>query len=317
MEEWQVPVLLFAGSLIFFFTIIYLHDKGKGREKERRASSAGKSVLIIALLALSGLAGYLYNQSNLQMNQLDALKQQVVDLQSKMGEKDFLNLQYGTTITKLQTQLSEYEKSATNFQQSYQTLQQNYQNMQNQREEWRTRCSNLQTQYDQLKQSYDTLQTENKELRELLNKYEKVPTGYYSTSEFPHHNNNYEELVSFLENEFRMPKGYREGVFDCSEMSAYTEWALQNSGFDAYIAVGKTPWNTSSGHHAWVIVITSEYKVAVEATRSPPLIVYKGQSGYENYYGGYDKLYSNIYQVIKGLGSGEECNWWEGYWGFK
>lgn len=62
-----------------------------------------------------------------------------------------------------------------------------------------------------------------------------------------------QKLRYFLLYEFKLPKGYILNTFDCSEMAAYTEWALENAGFDAYIAVGRAPFD-KSGYHAWVLV---------------------------------------------------------------
>ena len=107
---------------------------------------------------------------------------------------------------------------------------------------------------------------------------------------------------------------------------------MENAGFEAQIATGPTPWDPSS-YHAWVIVNTEEYKVAIEATALTgeynllylfmgrvPGIVYGDDPripGWQNYYNGYDHLFNNIYLAIRNYGALQEWNWWEGYWGFK
>ena len=150
---------------------------------------------------------------------------------------------------------------------------------------------------------------------------------------FTHHSNTYEQLCQFLTFEFVSPTGYKLNVFDCSESSAYLEWALEIAGFDAHIATGRTPWDPSSGYHAWVIAYPEGYRVAIEATELTgeyylsylftgrvPGIVYGDDSlipGWENYYEGYDNLFQNIYLAIRNHRSTEQWNWWEGYFGFR
>jgi hypothetical protein len=126
-------------------------------------------------------------------------------------------------------------------------------------------------------------------------------------------------------NEFELPTGYVLNIFDCSESAAYLEWALENAGFDADIVTGKTPWN-DDGYHAWVIVHNTDMTAAVEATvltggyprklSGNDGIVRAGDPGADNYYRRYDNSFKNIYLAVKGYGSINEWNWWEGYWGF-
>jgi len=83
------------------------------------------------------------------------------------------------------------------------------------------------------------------------------PFFQFRSHESDAHASNLEEakLRYFLLYEFKLPKGYILNTFDCSEMAAYTEWALENAGFDAYIAVGKPPFDKSGPYgHAWVLV---------------------------------------------------------------
>jgi hypothetical protein len=171
-------------------------------------------------------------------------------------------------------------------------------------------------------------------------KLAKVPSGYYQSDKFRNHNNTLEELESFLVNEFMLPRGYKIDEFDCSESSAYLEWALEDAGFNAYIAVGLAPWNPQLGHHAWVIVITNDNRsVAIESTvltnkdfpqkglvnllkylftsKAPGIVYYNENDPIsKNYYYGYNYLYENIYEAISKSYGPFEWNWWEGYWGF-
>jgi tetratricopeptide (TPR) repeat protein len=176
--------------------------------------------------------------------------------------------------------------------------------------------------------------------REIELELAKVPSGYYQSDKFRNHNNTLEELESFLVNEFMLPRGYKVNEFDCSESAAYLEWALEDAGFNAYIAVGLAPWNPKLGYHAWVIVITNDNRsVAIESTvltnkdfpqkglvnllkylftsKAPGIVYYNENDPVsQNYYYHYDHLYKDIYEAIRGYGSAEQWNWWEGYWGF-
>lgn len=196
----------------------------------------------------------------------------------------------------------------------------------------------LEGRVSELQRNNDKLEDENKELRRLLVEYEKVPHDYYSVETFSHRSNVFSELEDFLRSEFVLPRAYEADVFDCSESVAYLEWALENAGFEAYIAVGPVPWDPSSGYHAWVIAYTEESQVAIEATvltgeyslpwifarlfpsRTPGIVYQDDQqiSGWQNYYEGYDYLFKNIFEAyLNDMYSIEEWNWWEGYWGFK
>ncbi len=130
-----------------------------------------------------------------------------------------------------------------------------------------------------------------------------------------------------------MPRDYEVGVFDCSESAAFLEWTLQNAGFNAHIAIGPAPWEEDGGYHAWVLVYTEEHKVAIETTAitgeyemlglfsgRTPGVVYSEDPlipGWQNYYEGYEYLYKNIYEAVRGYTGIREWNWWEGYWGFE
>jgi hypothetical protein len=161
----------------------------------------------------------------------------------------------------------------------------------------------------------------------------RIPRGYYNNSASA--NNSYEDLKDFLNYNFYLPKGYKLGVFDCSESAAYLEWVLQNNGFDAKIVIGPTPW-AESGYHAWVFVYTEQDVVAIEPTvltggverlfdsisniinNSARGVVYYNQNDTaKNYYEVYTEVFGDISEAVKYSKSTEEWNWWEGSWGFE
>lgn len=235
-------------------------------------------------------------------------------------------------IANMTSDLNSLEANYAQLQGSYSSLESNYQTVQSEYQTVKSEYDTLQGSYAQLQSSYNTLEVENANLQSLLQQYEQVPHDYYSATGFVHHSNTYAELCHFLSSEFVLPRGYKANVFDCSESSAYLEWALENAGFDAQIAVGPPPWDQSSGYHAWVIAYTKEYSVAIEATAltggykfldlflfRTPGVVYSNDPlipGWQNYYNGYDHLFRNTFEAIRYYGSTEEWNWWEGYWGF-
>lgn len=263
----------------------------------------------------------------------------ITDVTRQLNELQLSYISLESNYNSLQSNYNSLESNYAVLQSKYTTLESNYTTLESNYASLESDYKSLQSDYyvlkgemSELQFNYDRLEDENRDLQNLLDQYEKVPHAYYSTGAFPHHSNTYEELNQFLTYEFVLPRGYERGIFDCSESSAYLEWALESAGFDACIAVGPTPWNPTSGYHAWVIAYTEKYKVAIEATGltgeyylsylftgRTPGIVYSGDSlipGWENYYEGYDSLFQNIYLSIRDYGTPQEWNWWEGYFGF-
>jgi len=258
--------------------------------------------------------------------QLNELQLSYVSLESNYNSLE-------SNYASLESNYASLESNYAVLQSKYTTLESNYNSLESDYKSLQSSYDVLQGRMSQLQSNYNELEAENESLRRLLEQYEKVPDSYYSTYAFPHHSNTYEELSSFLLWEFELPTGYKVGIFDCSESAAYLEWALENAGFNADIAVGPTPWNPASGRHAWVIAHPEGYRVAIEATALTgeynllyffagriPGIIYGDDlliPGWENYYEGYDNLFKNIYQAIRYHEITEEWNWWEGYWGFR
>lgn len=114
--------------------------------------------------------------------------------------------------------------------------------------------------------------------------------------------------VSNLEDEIsgrKWLRSYQEGVFDCSEMSAYLEWYLENEGWNAKIVIGDSPF--SSGKHAWLLVETNEGKyMPVEATSIR--VVLWDDSNFDNYWD-YDQRFETIHDAIEYNES--EFDWWQ------
>jgi hypothetical protein len=232
-----------------------------------------------------------------------------------------------TQLNTLQSNYAQLQWNYNSLESMYGTLQDNYGTLQDNYESLEVDYEALQQSFTELQLSYNQLEVENANLRSILQQYEQVPHDYYSSGVFGYHSNTYTELCDFLDHEFPPIRSYQQNVFDCSESSAYVEWALQNAGFDTQIAVGRTPWDQNSGYHAWLIVNTKDHRVAIEATAltgwdkfvniflfRTPGIVYSDDwlvSGWQNYYDGYDGLYNNIYEAVRHDRSIQEWNWWE------
>jgi prefoldin subunit 5 len=269
---------------------------------------------------------------NLQ-NSYATLQASYSELQSSY---DTLDENFRTTLNNYNQLDADYNMLQSNFDSlqtdfhslstEYDALESDYQSLESEHNKLKIEISSLQFENNQL-------EIKNRNLQALLDEYENVPHSYYSSEEFSYHSNMFDELCHFLTFEFALPRSYEEDIFDCSESSALLEWALENAGFDAEITVGPTPWDPNSGYHAWVIVYTTDYRVAIEATAltgeynwvylfagRTPGIVYGDDSlipGWENYYEGYDESFRNIYMAIRDFGTGLEWNWWEGAFGFE
>lgn len=120
--------------------------------------------------------------------------------------------------------------------------------------------------------------------------------------------------------------------FDCSNMSALTEFYLSNAGFDAVMVVGQSE-KLASGH-AWVVVLLSgaaPEEIPVECTTAggptipsklkPTVFSVKGikdTQSYDDYING-GWVVEDIYQATgwaqtafnQTLGSDNEFNWWD------
>lgn len=301
-----------------------------------------KYLIIIMVLALILVGGGVF------------LGLRLVDMSEQINE---LNLNYATLQTSYDNLQSDYNNLESDYhlirnnysllyanhtmlQSNYDSLSVDFQSLENDYDSLQSEFSDLKSEYDVLKGKvttlqidYDKLQAENRELQILLSEYENVPHSYYSTNMFKHYDNTWDDLSRFLTSEFKLPRDYELNVFDCSESAAYVEWALENAGFDAEIVVGKNPSDPTTGNHAWIIAHTIDYKVAIEATGLTsknkyaylswgrvPGVIYGNDSlipEWKNYYDDYTKSFKNIYKAIRDFGTGQEWNWWVGFWGFK
>ena len=115
------------------------------------------------------------------------------------------------------------------------------------------------------------------------------------------------DLEEYL-NRWQWSEGtYVSDEFDCSEMSAYLEWKLENEGYNTLIVTGDSPFGL--GKHAWLLVQTSvEGYMPVEPTTYS--IVYWWDTYFDNYFV-YDYEFENIQEALDY--SPNEFDWWKDY----
>lgn len=113
-------------------------------------------------------------------------------------------------------------------------------------------------------------------------------------------------------------KPYELDVYDCSEMSAYMEWKLENLGFNATVCSADNFRDSGVGH-AWIKVDLEHTKPCyVETTALSNTIgvpygtIIRGNDRdaekYENY-SRYDRIYEDIYQLTANRRT-SEFDWW-------
>ena len=174
---------------------------------------------------------------------------------------------------------------------------------------------------DNLNDEVDSLTTENNQLQSEIDTLNSERDSYIVTHQY----SNWEyELARFdfyyvlpVEQSFgtyalddELDSGdwgdpYERGVFDCSEMSAYMEWELENLGWHTIIVAGDSPFG--SGYHAWLLVECEEGKyMPVEATTLE--VVWWDDPYFDNYWE-YDHFLEDILDALDY--SETEFDWWE------
>ncbi len=114
----------------------------------------------------------------------------------------------------------------------------------------------------------------------------------------------YNDLVDYLAEWKWINRVYTEDEFDCSEMSAYLEWKLENEGYHTLIVAGASP--SSDGRHAWLLVQIGEGEyMPVEATVFS--VVYRWDPHYNEYFV-YDHAFETIQEAI--AYGPDEYDWW-------
>lgn len=138
-------------------------------------------------------------------------------------------------VKELELEIKVYNRSEENILRKNKELWDTISKLEEENRNLRVKVQNLEQEKRELEQEIQQLRSKIDILNGIIEEFKKVPEGYYSTDFFPEHGNSVEELRNLLKYEFELPHEYVKGVFDCSEIAAYTEWVLEDAGFDAYI----------------------------------------------------------------------------------
>lgn len=235
------------------------------------------SGVLIVILAISSL--WLYTRIDVLQNQVNALKTDKDNLQAQIN-----NLQMDKTNLQIQKDTLQNQLSLLNA---------TYQN-------YVSTHSHSNSEYDTLQSEYDSYVADH----QYTNlEYDEAFFSFYYVKPDEQKFGVYD-----LEDELyglEWLHSYQAGVFDCSEMSAYLEWHLENEGWNAVLVIGDTPFD--SGYHAWLLVETSEGQyMPVESTTIE--IVWWDNPYFDNYFT-YDYEFETIHEAIAYYES--EFDWWE------
>ena len=119
-----------------------------------------------------------------------------------------------------------------------------------------------------------------------------IPEPYYQDVEKKESINELRETLK----EIKYPHEYEGKVFDCSEMSSYTEWFLENRGFDTTILVNES-WG-----HAWTSCSIEGHNVNIECV--PPIHITSSEE-----YNHPEDIYVDIYEALDSSYI-LEFDWW-------
>ena len=113
-----------------------------------------------------------------------------------------------------------------------------------------------------------------------------------------------DDLQEYLQSRIWREDIAAEREFDCSKMSAYLEWRLENQGYHTVIVSGNSP--DGSGRHAWLLVETNVggYTPVEATTRN---IVDRSSPYYDNYFK-YELYFETIQEALSY--SSTEFKWW-------
>jgi len=185
--------------------------------------------------------------------------------------------------------------------------------------QWRVSDSQLQEcqtltagQLSEIQAQEEEIESKNIQISNLEYEVERVKFRFYYAS-LAKQRYGVSDLEEYLDRWEWSEGAYVAGEFDCSEMSAYLEWRLENEGYNTLIVTGDSPFGT--GNHAWLLVqATVDGYMPVEATTYS--IVYWWDMYFDDYFV-YDHQFEDIQEALDY--SPNEFDWWEdydpnGYW---
>jgi hypothetical protein len=165
----------------------------------------------------------------------------------------------------------------------------------------------LQSRIRLLAREVDDLSVQNSDLQSEITRLQRVAEEnkfqfYYA--DLAKQRYGVDDLQEYLDRWEWVEGSYVQGSFDCSEMSAYIEWRLENEGYHTIIVCGDSPFG--GGYHAWLLVETSSGGyMPVEAT-TYEMVVWSDLY-FDNYF-----EYDHSFETIQGAldYSQSEFDWW-------
>jgi len=152
-------------------------------------------------------------------------------------------------------------------------------------------------------QQQEEIESKDIEISNLEYEVERVKYQFYYAS-LTKQRYEVSDLDEYLNRWEWTEEAYVADEFDCSEMSAYLEWKLENEGYNTVIVTGDSPFGV--GKHAWLLVQTStEGYMPIEPTTYS--IVYWSDTYFDDYFV-YDYEFENIQEALDY--SPNEFDWW-------
>lgn len=215
-------------------------------------------------------------------------------------------------------QLDQAYDSLNQFKESYHEFRKYYYEVKMEFDQLQATHGQLLEDYDQVTEDYAQSQkkvaTLKQEATDWEDAYDALNTYYETVVETvkftfyyhpPPQRYGVDDLEQYIQRWEWLEGAYVPDSFDCSQMSAYLEWKLENEGYHTVIVVGETPGE--DGYHAWLLVETSAGKyMPVEATASS--IVYWENTYFDDYFV-YDYKFETIQEAL--AYSPVEFTWWE------
>jgi hypothetical protein len=255
------------------------------------------SGVIIVILAISSL--WLYTRIDSLQNQVNALETDKNNLQTQVNnlETDKTNLQ--NQVDNLQIQKDTLQNQLNLLNATYQNYVSTHSHSNSEYENYVSTHSHSNSEYDSLQSEYDSYVANHQYTN---SQYDEAFFSFYYVAPEEQKFGVY-DLEDELYGLYWLHP-YEENVFDCSEMSAYLEWHLENEGWHAMIVAGEAPWD--GGGHAWLLVETSEGQyMPVESTTIE--IVWWEDPYFDNYFV-YDYMFETIQEAVDLNES--EFDWW-------
>jgi len=248
-------------------------------------------IVIVVLCAIVGGQSFLYYLLYTEHQTL-SVKYTVLRHEHTTLQEGYetLESEYGTLESKYARLSSEHEELSLVYEaleRDYASLAKAFSSLESELAEAEGTISNLRSQMEILRQTAE----ENK----FMFYYASLAEQRYGV----------DDLEEYLDRWQWSEGSYTMDVFDCSEMSAYLEWKLENEGYHTYIVIGETPWG--NGYHAWLLVETSpEHYMPVEATIYD---LVKWDDPYFDNYFEYNHLFETIQDALEY--NYEEFDWWQ------